>query len=239
VFVVAIGLIGLVAGWFLCDVAAVKGRAAHASSAVVGGALFAVAGQQVGSKPAIVPVLVMLSALLALSVADIDRFRLPDRILFPSILVNIAAIVVLAFVDDLGDFIVPAIVGAFSYFLFLLIPNLVRPDALAFGDVKLAFLLGLMLGWSRSSIAEGLVLVVYALILGMLLGIVSGMAVALGRRVFGHGFLPDPDFPPPEDGSHLPVMQTQFPFGPSLALATVVILFLGESIIDAPGVFSI
>ncbi|NNC78651.1 MAG: prepilin peptidase [Acidimicrobiales bacterium] len=209
------------------------------SSAIAGAIFFGVAGSQVGPQLTLVPVLVMVSALLALSVADIDRFRLPDRILFPSIAVNIAIIAGLAFAGDLGDFIVPAIVCAFGYFLFLLIPNLVRPDALAFGDVKLAFLLGLMLGWSRASIAEGLVLVVYALILGMLLGILSGIGVALGRRAWGHGFLPDPDFPPPEDGSHLPLLQTQFPFGPALALAAVIILFLGESIIDTPGVFSV
>ena len=52
-------------------------------------------------------------------------------------------------------------------------------------------------------------------------------------RVYGNGFLPDPDFPPPEDGSVLPLLKTAFPFGPALAISAFALVLLSERLTNA------
>ena len=109
--------------------------------------------------------------------------------------------------------------------------QLIMPAGLAFGDVKLSLLLGLFLGWVAGNGIDAARLVIWALLLGNILGILSGVLVGMGRRIFGNDFLPDPDFPPPDDGSFLPLMKTAFPFGPALALsAFAIVVFSGQLI---------
>ncbi len=116
----------------------------------------------------------------------------------------------------------------------LLLPNLVNPAGLAFGDVKLALLLGLLIGWMRPSVLESLVLVIYALMIGMLLGIVSGILVGVGRRLLGPGFLPDPDDDSASD-TLAPLLRTAFPFGPALAASALLVVLASGSLVNGPG----
>ena len=116
--------------------------------------------------------------------------------------------------------------------------NIVYPAGLAFGDVKLALLLGLFLGWSATNGIDAARLVVWALLIGMVLGIFSGLLVGLGRRAFGPGFLPDPDFPPAEDGSLDPLLKTAFPFGPALALSTLSLVVLSDQLLSSGSILA-
>ena len=87
------------------------------------------------------------------------------------------------------------------------------------------------LGWVADSGIDAARLVIWALLLGNILGIVSGLLVGVGRRVFGNGFLPDPDIPPPEDGSVLPLLKTAFPFGPALALSAFALVLFSSQLL--------
>jgi leader peptidase (prepilin peptidase)/N-methyltransferase len=202
---------------------------------LVTAAIFGIVAVQVGSELVIIPLLGFVAALIALSTVDIIRYRLPDRLLFPSLAALIPVILIVSVIDDKTAHLWPAAIAALAYFVLLLVPNLISPGGLAFGDVKLALLLGLFLGWTRSAIGEGLALVFYALILGMLLGIVSGLGVGVGRRIWGPTFLEDPDVPLEERNAALPILKTQFPFGPALAAAALIVMLTSENLLGSPG----
>lgn len=203
--------------------------------AAVSAIAFAILAMVVGSRWHLLPLLLFTAALIVLAAIDIERFRLPDRVLFPALVIVASAIVTTGVSVGPSEHLAPAAVGSISYFGLLLVPNLVNPAGLAFGDVKLALLLGFGIGWMRASMAESLVLVVYALMIGMVLGIVSGLAVGVGRRVIGPGFLPDPDADPRVDPESTPLLRTAFPFGPALALSAFVVVLLSGTLVSGPG----
>ena len=120
-----------------------------------------------------------------------------------------------------------------GYSLLLLIPNLIMPTGLAFGDVKLGLLLGLFLGWVADTGVDAARLVVWAFLLGMILGVATGLLVGVGRRVIGHDFMPDPDYPIEEGDELVPLFKTQMPFGPALAAAALVMVAFGGNILEA------
>ena len=125
-----------------------------------------------------------------------------------------------------------------AYGVVLLIPNLIMPAGLAFGDVKLALLLGLFLGWTAETTIGAVRLVIFAFLLGMFFGIFTGLFVGLGRRVFGPNFVPDPDYPPPEDGSFEPLLRTAAPFGPALAFAALSLILLSNRILEGASILA-
>jgi leader peptidase (prepilin peptidase)/N-methyltransferase len=69
-----------------------------------------------------------------------------------------------------------ALVGGGGAWLLLLLVHLVSPRGMGFGDVRLAFVLGLFLGWLGYSH------VVLGLFAGFLLGSVAGIVLVVGRR---------------------------------------------------------
>jgi leader peptidase (prepilin peptidase)/N-methyltransferase len=81
------------------------------------------------------------SALVILSLIDIEQRRLPNRIVLPSIVVVLAAQAAF-FPERLVECTIAAIGAA----LFLLLPGLVLRGGVGMGDVKLALLLGAALG---------------------------------------------------------------------------------------------
>ena len=133
--------------------------------------------------------------LVTLSAADL-RYRLvPNRIVLPS-----AAIVLVAHtaIDPSVEWVLAAL-GAST---FLLVAALVHPKGLGMGDVKLALLLGAMLG----------VDVVVALMIGFLAALIPS-AVLLARHGSG-------------------ARKMAIPLVPFLALGAVVALFAGDAILD-------
>jgi leader peptidase (prepilin peptidase)/N-methyltransferase len=144
------------------------------------------------------------------SVIDLQVQRIPDRITFPTFVISVPALIVVSIAEDATDRIPAAFVGAAGYFLFLFVTHLIYPAGMGFGDVKLAAVMGLYLGWlgwtSALPVAGPLRLVFYALMLGCILGVVFGLAVQVGTKRRG-----------------------AFPFGPALAIGCyVVVLFAAE-----------
>jgi leader peptidase (prepilin peptidase)/N-methyltransferase len=136
------------------------------------------------------------ATLVAVSVTDLERRLIPNRIVLPA-----AAVVLLA-----QTALEPSpewALGALGASLFLFLAALAYPAGMGMGDVKLALLLGAMLGRT----------VPVAMMIAMVAALVP--AVILLAR---HGSA---------------ARKMGIPFGPFLALGGVVTLFAGEWILDA------
>ena len=94
--------------------------------------------------------LYLASVGLALALIDIDVHRLPDAIVLPSYPV-VAALLVLAGWNPVGeaawDALLRAGLGGLALFAFYLLLVVVYPAGMGWGDVKLAGVLGMGLGW--------------------------------------------------------------------------------------------
>ena len=134
-------------------------------------------------------------ALVAVSATDLEHRIIPNRIVLPA-----AAVVLVA-----QTAVHPSpewAIGAFAAAAFLLVAALAYPGGMGMGDVKLALLLGAMLGRT----------VTVALFVGMFAALVPGI-VLLAR----HG----------SKGRKMGV-----PLAPFLALGSLVALFWGQPLLD-------
>jgi leader peptidase (prepilin peptidase)/N-methyltransferase len=130
-----------------------------------------------GGRP-VIPALGFLGAVgVALAAIDLRVQRLPDRLTLPAYPVLIALLAVAALAGhDLGA-LVRALLGGLVMAAGYLLLGLVRPGQLGGGDVKLAGLAGLVLGWL------GWRAVLYGTVLGFVLAGVASVALLAARRV--------------------------------------------------------
>jgi leader peptidase (prepilin peptidase)/N-methyltransferase len=149
--------------------------------------------------------LVLTTALIALSWIDLEHSILPNRIVFPLSVVMPVLLVVAAIGDRDAGALVRAGLGGIAAFAALFVLHLISPRSMGFGDVKLAFVLGLGLGWL------GWGELVLGLFLAFLYGALIGVALILLRR---RG------------------RKDHVPFGPFLALGTMTAILWGEAILD-------
>jgi leader peptidase (prepilin peptidase)/N-methyltransferase len=114
---------------------------------------------------------------VALAAIDLRIQRLPDRLTLPAYPVLIALLAAAALAGhDLGA-LARALLGGLAMAAGYLLLGLVRPGQLGGGDVKLAGLVGLVLGWL------GWPTVLYGAALGFVLAAVASLALLAARRV--------------------------------------------------------
>ena len=89
--------------------------------------------------------LAVVGVLLAL--IDLRHHLLPDRVVLPGLVLSGALLLVAAAAEPAWPALLRAVLGAATLFLVFLVLALVSPGGLGMGDVKLAALLGLHLGW--------------------------------------------------------------------------------------------
>ena len=121
---------------------------------------------RIGWEPELAAYLLATAAMLALSVIDLDTKRLPDVIVLPVTAATTVLLAIAAAIDSQWDDFGRALIGAVLGFAVLFAIHFVRPDGMGFGDVKLSFLCGLLLGW------YGLAYVAIGLYGGFVLGAV-------------------------------------------------------------------
>jgi leader peptidase (prepilin peptidase) / N-methyltransferase len=136
----------------------------------------------------------------ALAVIDARERRLPDRLTLPSYPAALALLGLAAVVQPGGGrHFLGALAGLGLALALFLVQALLYPAGLGWGDVKLAGILGLYLGWL------GLAEVAAGLFLGYLLAAVTGLGlIAAGRAS----------------------RKTQLPFGPFLLAGTLAVIML-------------
>jgi leader peptidase (prepilin peptidase)/N-methyltransferase len=173
--------------------------------------LFILAAIRFDEEPVgmLVGYLFFFAMLLTLSVIDVELFRLPDLIVLPSLVVSLVLVVVVSLIDDNPEQIRYALVGGALYFGFLFVAHLIYPRGMGFGDVKLAAVMGLYVGWLGSSYPAAIGLVLWAMLIGFVAGSIIGIVLLAIRR-----------------------RSKQIPFGPFLALGAVVAVLLSSGLVS-------
>lgn len=141
--------------------------------------------------------LALVGSLLA--VVDVAVKRLPNPFTLPSYLVGLVLLGAAALLDGHPARIRYAAVGLAVLWALYAVQHLIAPGAIGWGDVKLAGVLGLYLGWLGSA----------AWWLGVLAGFVLGGLYAIGLLVSRRGS-----------------RKTEIPFGPFMLAGTVVGILL-------------
>ena len=140
---------------------------------------------------------------VTLTVTDIDAKLIPNRILFPGTLAGVALLTVGAIIE--GGAIVRALAGGGVYFALLFVIALIARGGFGFGDVKLAFLLGLFTAYQSW---DTLIVAVFAAFL--LGGVVSLILIVFRLRD----------------------RKDSIPFGPYLVAGSYLALAWGATIAD-------
>jgi leader peptidase (prepilin peptidase)/N-methyltransferase len=171
---------------------------------LIGAGAMALLAAHFGAVPELGAYCALAEGLLLISLVDLRVFRIPARFVYVTGLF-VALGLVAASLDEhryraLGD---AAIGGAIGFVAFYLLWFL-YPKGIGFGDVRLAGLIGMSLGWL------GLLYLYVGFTAGFLAGTVFGLALLVRWRAG---------------------RKTPFPFGPSLALGTMVALVWGHSIL--------
>ncbi len=186
------------------------------------GLLFAVVGLRVGWSAALVPVLVLVAGLVAVSAVDLLCWRIPARFVYLTGLGALAGMVAAALVAGEPRSLVGAAAGAGVYLSVLGGMHLIAPGQMGFGDVRLGGLIGLVVGWigwdADHPIGASLSWALFALTLASFVGAVAGVVVLVlrrrARRLSGR------------------VWREAYPFGPWLCAGAVAAILAA-----APGVF--
>ena len=147
--------------------------------------------------------LVAVSVVLVLT--DLDHKRIPNRILFPGIVVGTVLLAIGSAADgELWSF-GRALGGGAAYFGGLLVIALLARGGFGYGDVKLAFLLGEFLAYQTWGLLAA----------GAMLAILTGGVVALGLIVARRASRKD-----------------AIPFGPSMVAGAFAALVIGQNVVD-------
>ena len=148
------------------------------------------------------------AALLLASAVDLTEYRLPDVVVLPTLGVGLVLVIISSLSDGDGGRARYAFFGALIAFGVLLVAHLISPQGMGFGDVKFAAVLGLMVGWQAGSVVDVVILVLWLFLIGFAFGTVGGLALLVVR------------------GRNQP-----FPFGPFLALGTLVTVLASRAMV--------
>lgn len=167
--------------------------------------LFVVAVFAIGARWVLPAYWWFIALTVTLTLTDLDHKLIPNRILFPGTIVGTALLLAGSLLDrDLAMF-GWGLVGGAAYFVALFLIAIVARGGFGYGDVKLAFVLGLFTGYER----PGFVFVAaFLAFLGG--GLISILLLAF--RIRGR--------------------KDAIPFGPYLVLGAYVVLVAGDSILD-------
>lgn len=167
--------------------------------------VFAVLAVRIGLDPAL-PAFLYLGAIgVALALIDVDVKRLPNAIVLPSYVVASVLLGVAAIATGDWGALLRAALGMAALYGFYFLLALVYPAGMGFGDVKLAGVLGLYLGWL------GWAEVIVGGFLGFLFGGVVGVALMAASRAG---------------------RKTQIPFGPYMLAGALAAILWGDALAD-------
>ncbi|MFQ6050019.1 MAG: prepilin peptidase, partial [Candidatus Paceibacterales bacterium] len=151
--------------------------------------------------------------LIIIFVYDLKHYIIPDRVIYPAIVIaflyQLFRILNLGFVSDLGfrisDFMIllnPLLSAILALSFFLSIVLISRGRWMGVGDIKLAFFMGLFLGFPNILVA-----LFSAFFIGAIIGLIL---IAAGLKT----------------------LKSEIPFGPFLITGTFLALFWGERLIN-------
>ncbi|MEW5954036.1 MAG: prepilin peptidase [Bacillota bacterium] len=140
---------------------------------------------------------VLFSLLLAIIFIDLDFLIIPNRLVLAGLILGVPLVMLQSFELLLSGLLGLAVGGGL-----LLLTAVVSRGGMGGGDIKLAAMIGLYLGWPQ---------ILLMLFISFLLGAIVGLGlVALRRKK----------------------MKEAVPFGPFIAVATYIVMFWGPSILN-------
>jgi leader peptidase (prepilin peptidase)/N-methyltransferase len=140
-------------------------------------ALFAGAAARVGFNWDLPAFLIFIASLLALSAIDVELLILPKVIIYPSLIAIGALLIVAAGVTNQWHRLLIAALCSVGWFVVFFVINFASPRALGFGDVRLAPVLGLALGWL------GIRYVILGFFAANLVGALIGLALIATKKM--------------------------------------------------------
>ena len=147
-----------------------------AVTSLAAGAALGAAPLLAGDRPAVAALAWFGGAAVVLAGVDLASHRLPDRVVFPAVVVCTGALAVDAAVTGPWSALLRAVAAGAVAYLLGTAARLVQPRGFGGGDVKLLGLIGVVLGWAGWDV---LVTGVFA---GLLLGALGSLVlVAAGR----------------------------------------------------------
>ena len=173
-------------------------------AAIVTGVLFAAVAGHVGAHLVLVSLLVFVAMAVAVSVTDLTHRLVPRQLIYGALALIVPLLVVVSAQAHhwrpLAD---AAIAGAGAFGVFFLIWFFV-PRGMGFGDVRLAGVIGVTVGYL------GLLHAYLAFLVGFVFGLVFGLMLMVGSS----------------SGR-----RTRIPFAPSLCIGAVVAILWGDPIV--------
>lgn len=141
----------------------------------------------------------IISLLIVIFVYDMKHYLIPQKVVYPAIGLVLIKLAVDFSNKGFGFEVYGPLLAAFSAFgFFLLLVLASKGKWMGLGDVKLSFLMGLVLGWPN---------ILVALFLSFFSGAIIGLIlIVLGKKT----------------------MKSEIPFGPFLAASAIVVLIFGN-----------
>jgi len=173
---------------------------------LVTGLLFGLFAWKFGLDWALPAYCVLAVGLVGLSWIDLKTKRLPRQIIYVTAAIGVPLLCVAALARHEPRRIWTMVLGAAIELAFMGIVYIASRGGMGDGDVRLSPLLGAYLGWLN----PGFVAV------GLFFGFLSGAIVGVAMMATGKAG-----------------RKTAVPFGPFLALGTIVAIFVGQPVIDA------
>lgn len=188
-------------------------RSLDARAAVCGvlnGVLYVLASLRWASYLSLTVFALLFSTLLVVSIIDCEHYRIPDRISFPAMASAAMVVVVATVISGHTERLIGAALGAALFWGGLGVAHLASPRGMGRGDVKLAVVLGIALGWVAPRPLDAVLLVLAAFFCASVVGTAVGLVLLAWRR-----------------------RNAPYPFGPSLVTGVVAVLLLSEQVARA------
>lgn len=163
----------------------------------VTGVLFTLAYAMLGFSVELVVALIFITLLVIITVSDIAYMLIPNKVLLP-FTIALLGLRILSPLTPWWDSLLGAVIG----FGVLLLIGVVSKGGMGGGDIKLFFVIGLVLGTLQTLLT---------LFLAAMVGTIVGMII-LKRKGQGR--------------------KTPIPFGPSIAAAAIIAYFWGAGIVE-------
>jgi leader peptidase (prepilin peptidase)/N-methyltransferase len=171
---------------------------------IVSAALFGAFGLRFGGDSALPAFLVFAACLVVITVTDLRLFLIPNRIIYPTLAAGAVLLTIAAAIGNDWEAWRRAGIGGAAAWLALLVMHLINPRGMAFGDVRLAAVIGMYTGWLGYD----------HIVLGLFSGFVAAALIGGVLIITKRRTAKDP-----------------VPFGPFLALGATIAVLFGTTLI--------
>ncbi len=180
----------------------------HHQTQMIAAILFCLVGLQTGATWPLLPILILVAVLLGVSIIDWSHQRIPNLAIKPAFVGSSVLLLLISLLAGTGS-IMLGVLGAAAFSGLLGTIHRLSPDGMGRGDVRLAALLGLFIGWTSQDVYDTGWNIGLVLLLASILGLFSALLVEprMKQNCVARSF-----------------RGRQVPFGPALSVATTLVV---------------